>query len=169
MRRFDGADDIAAVIHSRLVRATARPAGSGRTRMPPQLIAGPIPRATGPMTKEMRQALHEREALIKARADAILGTALTEHAPWASSLGTPPTNPRDLRAWRRQARVIAAYRDRYQITDPDPLGRTPESTAQKIDAARARAALSRTRAADIDARPAEVGRAAAREHQTPAL
>jgi hypothetical protein len=168
-RDLDGADDTAATIHTRLARATARPAGSGRTRKPAQLIAGLIPRATGPMTTEMRQALHEREALIEARADAILDTALTEHAPWTTRLGSQPVGPADLRAWRRQARVIAAYRDRYQITGPEPLGRTPETTAQKIDAARARAALSRARAADISARPAEAGRAATREHQTPAL
>jgi hypothetical protein len=121
------------------------------------------------MTKEMRQALHEREALIEARADAILDTELTEHAPWATRLGSPPGGRANLRAWRRQARVVAAYRDRYQITGPEPLGRTPETTAQKIDAARARAALSRIRAADIDARSVKVGRAATREHQTPAL
>ena len=40
--------------------------------------------------------------------------------------------------------VVAAYRDRYQITDDAPLGTPPESAAQKIDAARARAALDRT-------------------------
>jgi hypothetical protein len=89
--------------------ATARPAGSGRTRRPPQLIAGLIPRAAGPMTKEMRQALDEREALIELRADAVLDTALTERAPWASRLGSPPTDPADLRARRPQARVVAAY------------------------------------------------------------
>ncbi|WP_336855506.1 hypothetical protein [Sinomonas albida] len=64
-RGIDGADDTAAIIHTRLARATARPAGPGRTRKPPQLIAGLIPRAAGPMTNEMRQALDEREALIE--------------------------------------------------------------------------------------------------------
>lgn len=39
--------------------------------------------------------------------------------------------------------VVAAYRDRYQITDPAPLGTSLESAAQKIDAARAREALNR--------------------------
>lgn len=37
--------------------------------------------------------------------------------------------------------VVAAYRDRYQITDPAPLGTQPESTTQKIDRARAETAL----------------------------
>ncbi|RRD05017.1 hypothetical protein EII34_08875 [Arachnia propionica] len=43
--------------------------------------------------------------------------------------------------WRCRALVVAAYRDRYQITDPDPLGTQPEGTAQKIDRARAETAL----------------------------
>ncbi|WP_415856033.1 MobF family relaxase, partial [Sinomonas sp. G460-2] len=124
-RGFDDADDIAAILHTRLARAAARPTGSGRTRKPPQLIAGLIPRAAGPMTNEMRQALDEREALIEARADATLDTALTEHAPWASRLGSPPADPAELRAWRRQARIVAAYRDRYQITDLEPIEPTP--------------------------------------------
>ena len=46
----------------------------------------------------------------------------------------------------RAARSIAVYRDRYQVTDSrNPLGPAAESTSQKIDAARARAALNRAR------------------------
>ncbi|HMT33345.1 MAG TPA: hypothetical protein PKA99_12010, partial [Dermatophilaceae bacterium] len=44
--------------------------------------------------------------------------------------------------WRKAARVVAAYRDRYRVTDKAPLGAPPESAAQKIDAARARSALT---------------------------
>ena len=85
----------------------------------------------------MRAALHEREELIEARADA-LEAALTENAPWTKALGTPPNDRRRAAAWRKSARVVAAYRDRYRITDDAPLGPPPESAAQKIDAARAR-------------------------------
>src|SRR5699024_109131 len=45
-RGFGDADDIAAVLHYRVAQATARPAGSGRTRKAPRLIAGLIPEAT---------------------------------------------------------------------------------------------------------------------------
>jgi len=38
--------------------------------------------------------------------------------------------------------VIAAYRDRYRVTDDAPLGAPPESAAQKIDAARAKVSLN---------------------------
>ena len=162
-RGFGDADDIAAVLHYRVERATARPAGSGRTRRPPRLIAGLIPQAHGVVDAEMRAALDEREALIEARADAILDTALTESAPWMTALGAPPADRRQAAPWRRSARVVAAYRDRYRITDDTPLGAPPESTAQKIDAARARSAIDRA----VRARRA-VGAEEGRASQSPA-
>ncbi len=143
-RGFGDADDIAAVLHYRVERATARPAGSGRTRKPPRLIAGLIPQAHGAIGAEMRAALDEREALIEARADAVLEAALTESTPWTNALGAAPTDRRRAATWRKAARVVAAYRDRYRITDDAPLGAPPESAAQRIDAARARTALDRT-------------------------
>ena len=74
-RGFGDADDIAAVLHYRVERATGRPAGSGRTRKPPRLIAGLIPQAHGVIDVEMRAALDERVALIEARTDAVLAEA----------------------------------------------------------------------------------------------
>ncbi len=145
-RSLDDADDIASVIHARLARATARPAGSGRTRKPPRLVAGLIPDAAGPMADEMRRALDERRDLIEQRADAVLHSALTDKELWTAKLGTPPKDEKKHAAWWRAARSIAVYRDRYQVTDSrNPLGPAAESTSQKIDAARARAALNRAR------------------------
>ena len=143
VRGFGDADDIAAILHHRIERTTARPAGSGRTRKPPRLIAGLIPHAHGVSDTEMRAALHEREALIETRADAVLDTALTENAPWTKAIGTPPSDQHQAAVWRRAARTVAAYRDRYRITSQTPLGPEPATAAQKIDAARARAALDR--------------------------
>ena len=144
-RGFSDADDIAAVLHYRVARATARPAGSGRARKAPRLIAGLIPEATGTMSGELRQALAERRDLIETRADALLDTALTENQGWTKALGTPPKDVKTAATWRRLARTVAAYRDRYGITDATPLGVPAEDDAQKIDAARARAALDRAR------------------------
>jgi len=135
------ADDIASVIHHRLANATARPAGSGRARWAPRLIAGLIPEATGPMTPDMQQALTERRHLIETRAEAVLDTALRTCEPWVTALGPMPASGRERQQWRRRALVVVAYRDRYQITDPDPLGTQPEGTAQKIERARAETAL----------------------------
>lgn len=140
-RGFDDADDIAAVLHYRVARASAQPAGSGRTRKAPRLIAGLIPHADGPMSTEMRDALNERRQLIETRADAVLDTALRNNEPWTNMLGPMPKDMREQRLWRQHARVIAAYRDRYSIAETTPLGASPDSTAQKIDMARAQAAL----------------------------
>ncbi|WP_293787165.1 MobF family relaxase, partial [uncultured Aeromicrobium sp.] len=142
-RGFTDAEDIAKVMHYRLARATSQPAGSGRTRKAPRLIVGLIPHATGPMTPEMRHALAERRELIEARADAILDTALHDQDPWATTLGASPADERGATRWRRDARTVAAYRDRYGITDDSPLGQVPGSASQKIDHARAAAALRR--------------------------
>jgi hypothetical protein len=97
------------------------------------------------MATDMREALDERRSLIEARADAVLDIALNDAASWTKALGTPPADQRRSAAWRRTARVVAAYRDRYLITDDTPLGAVPISTAQKIDAARTRAALEQAR------------------------
>lgn len=144
-RGFRDADDIAAVLHYRLARATQRPAGSGRTRKTPRLIAGLIPEATGTMSAEFRHALTERRDLIEARADALLDTALTEGESWTKALGTPPKDTKTAATWRRFSRTVAAYRDRYGITDVSPLGTAVEDDAQKVDAVRARAAVDRAR------------------------
>lgn len=57
-------------------------------------------------------------------------------AAWA-----PPRVAAQRRVWRQQALTVAAYRDRYGITDDISLGAPAESTEQKIDAARAKTAV----------------------------
>lgn len=145
-RRVEDADDIASVLHARLAKATARPAGSGRTRKQPRLIAGLIPHADGTMSPEMRQALNERRELIEQRADTLVDHAVDEAADWVQPLFPQRQNEHKMTGWRRRARVIAAYRDRYQVSSCDPLGPVPERTAQKIDYARAHAAVTQLRA-----------------------
>lgn len=142
-RGFDDAEDIAKVMHYRLARAAARPAGSGRTRKTPALIAGLVPQARGTTTTEMREALTERQDLIEARADAVLDAAVADGEPWTASLGTVPKDGQASARWRRYARVVAAYRDRYQVTESSPLGPAPGSDVQKVDYSRANGALRR--------------------------
>ncbi|GAA3024838.1 hypothetical protein [Microbacterium dextranolyticum] len=107
------------------------------------MIVGLIPEATGTVPSEMRQALTERRDLIESRADVLLDTALTEKHEWITKLGVQPKRARAAQAWRNAARTIAAYRDRYGITGSAPLGAPAEADTQKLDAARARAALDR--------------------------
>jgi len=140
-RQFDDADDVAAVLRYRLAAATSRYSGSGRTRTTPRLIAGLIPEASGAMADEMRRALAERRELIEARADAVLDRGLGDGEAWVAGLGAVPSDPQQLAAWRRSARVVAAYRDRYRVEADATLGAPAESTSQKRDRAAAEAAL----------------------------
>lgn len=137
-RWFGDADDIAAVLHYRVEPATGRHAGSGRTRKPPPLIAGLIPSAHRVFDAEMRAALHVREELIEARADAVLDIVLAEDVPWTKALGTPPADQRQAAVWRKAARVVAAYRDRFRITGDTPLGAPPPSRPPRRSTLRGR-------------------------------
>ena len=93
------------------------------------------------MTRDVRQALDERRELIETRADAVLDTARDAGEAWTRPLGDAPPDLRKTVVWQRHARTVAAYRDRYGITEDTPLGQAPENTAQKIDRARAETAL----------------------------
>jgi hypothetical protein len=118
----------------------------------------------------MRQALSERRKLIEARASTILDTALDAAEPWTAVLGAEPNDQPTATAWRNAARTVAAYRDRYQITSPHPLGAPPETDAQKIDAARAQAAGERARQLATDtSRQPEPPRRAQPERSGPRL
>lgn len=144
-RGFDGAADIAAVLLSRVERTIARGAAQRELgRRAPRLIAGLIPEALGPMTTEMRGALDERKTLMEHRAQRLTESALARRDSWVAELGVEPHG--FARAtWIRQARVVAAYRDRYAITGHRPLGGDPTSSAQERDAVRARRAIETAR------------------------
>ncbi|WP_438940516.1 MobF family relaxase [Jiangella anatolica] len=155
---FDDAEDVAAVLHERLARATERPAPiRSRTRATQSHIVGLISEATGPMGPDMRAALTRRRALIEARAEAVLDAALHDRQAWAAALGSPPADRAHVARWRLHARTVAAYRDRYGITTSNPLGATPQNTAQKIDAARAAAALDAAQKLSSPARRTDAG------------
>jgi conjugative relaxase-like TrwC/TraI family protein len=139
-RGFDDAQDVAAVLCARITTAIAHDAGIQRPIRTPRLLVGLIPRTIGPMNAEMRRALEERSRLIEARASAVLDAALLAGEAWTRELGAVPGRSAAT-AWRRSASTVAAYRDRYGIVGPRAIGPVPQSTAQRRDAARARAAL----------------------------
>ncbi|MBG6213729.1 MULTISPECIES: MobF family relaxase [unclassified Cryobacterium] len=138
-RGFEDAQDIAAVLRARVAAVVSRDTGAGRSRRSPRLVAGLIPRALGPMDAAIYQALVERADLIESRASAVLDQALLAGEPWTRALGAAPRGSAAA-AWHQSGCTVAAYRDRYGITGNRPLGAAPESTAQKLDAARARVA-----------------------------
>ncbi|WP_207782606.1 MobF family relaxase [Phytoactinopolyspora limicola] len=149
-RGLDDAEDIAAVLHRRLIAAVP-PRHTGGQR-PPELIAGLIPTAVGPMDASAREALAERHRLVERRANTLAGAAIEERADWVRRLGNDPHEPRRRAAWRRAVVTVAAYRDRHGITDAHPLGSvTVPSERWRTDTAYARAALERARRLAHDA------------------
>lgn len=151
-RGLADAQDVAAVLHARVAAATV-PGVSGRaapSRKPQLLIAGLIPPVLGEIDPDSRRALEERRALIEARAEARLDQAQAAKESWTRALGVPPHGA--VEVWRRHARTVAAYRDRYGVTGVHVLGTGPQSDAQRADAARARAALGIARRLSDEAR-----------------
>ena len=156
-RGFEDAQDIAAVLRARVAAVVSRDNGAGRTRRSPRLIADLIPRAVGPMDATMHQALTERADLIESRAAAVLDQALLAGDPWTRALGPKPRGSAAA-AWRQSGCAVSAYRDRYGIVGAKALGAAPKSTAQKLDAARARAALEAAQRLAEEGRVYEVPR-----------
>lgn len=144
-RGFEDAQDIAAVLRTRVMRTMTQDAGAGRARSTPRMIAGLFPMAIGPVDAGMARALGERSELIEARAHALVDQALDAKDEWVQALGAPPRGTPAANAWQRHACTVAAYRDRYGITTSLPLGPSPLTASQELDAARARAALEAAR------------------------
>ncbi len=149
-RGFADAEDIGAVLISRVRHAT-----SGRrngARRQPKLIAGLVPVADGRMSSKMRRALTERQDLLESRATALAEAAVSGREAWLRRLGEPPADSRQRDGWMQEVRVVAAYRDLWQIDSDSPVGPAGDTDRQRIDEARARKAGRR--AADI---AAEIG------------
>jgi hypothetical protein len=130
-------EDIAAVLRHRVQLVTKHRARGqvGRAR----LVAGLIAEAVGPMDSNMRRALDERRDLIEQRAHALAVSAIRNRESWTKRLGEPSATDRG--HWTRAVSAIAAYRDRYAITGPLPLGAEPATDVQRLDRARAAAAF----------------------------
>jgi conjugative relaxase-like TrwC/TraI family protein len=156
---LDDAEDVAAVLRHRLALAT-KTSGSGRGRRPTKLIVGFIPEALGSMAPDMRQALDERRNLIEQRAAALAEEAIRTKAPWVRRLGDLPQDRRDRALWQRAVMTIAAYRDRYGVESPTPLGPEPTTDIQSLDRARAESGLRRARVDAASTQSVSSGRAA---------
>jgi conjugative relaxase-like TrwC/TraI family protein len=141
-RSLDDADDVGAVLVSRL-RRTASPA-RGKRQGEPRYIVGLIPVADGPMSLEMSSALRARQALMEARATALADKAVEAGEPWLKRLGTPPATDAAGTRWLDEVRTVVAYRDRYQV-DTSGAWDEPRTEAQKHDAGHAQQAIRRAR------------------------
>ncbi|QIN28148.1 MobF family relaxase [Brevibacterium luteolum] len=127
---LENVEDIGSLLRHRVMRLAERYQPATRER--PDMIAGLIPRAEGDLAPADRAALDEREQLIEARVDAVLDRARTQNDPWLAGLPEPTSE-----LGHQSLRVIAAYRDRWQISAASPLGGLPDNDAQRIDHQRA--------------------------------
>ena len=143
-RGFGDAVDIGAVLMSRISHETGR-VRRGKRSAEPNLIAGLIPAAGGPMASDMADALRERAHLIEDRARALVESAV-EPEPMAQRLGSAPDDEAERQRWQREVATVAAYRDRYGIAARTVLGEDPATEAQRHDAGGAEQAIRRARA-----------------------
>src|SRR5262249_11548257 len=140
-RSLHDATDIAAVLHHRIEACLAtQPQSPARN-----LIAGLIPRAQRVEDEDFAQALDEREHAIEKRAATVLDHAIRSRAAWLKALGPPPKARNRRVSCLLPARTIAAYRDHWNITTPQPLGPpgSPRTTEQKTQEQHAAGAAHR--------------------------
>jgi hypothetical protein len=172
---FEDADDVAAVLHGRVQRwlQSARTKGTRADN----LIAGLVPRATNIADADMARALREREQAMERRARTLAEQAISAAQPWTRSFGPPPRHRARHEVWLRAVSTVAAYRDRWNITqDPRTLGPEATSIEELGHRRRALAALERARTIYTwDHHPpggppsANLAQAAARQRQGPDL
>ncbi|WP_313404007.1 hypothetical protein [Aeromicrobium sp.] len=148
-RTLGDAADVGAVLVSRLRHTVTDSSGH---RAAPDLVAGLIPAARGPMDADMREALDDRAHLIAARSRALVQSAMEAREPWLTKLGSPPEGPPERTKWLTAAATVAAYRDRWHVDGSMVTGRAG-SDLQRLETARASQAIRQARAVADTARP----------------
>jgi hypothetical protein len=145
-RSMSDAIDVAAVLHARVHRWID--AASGRRQGADYFIAGLIPRVRGVTDPDMTRALTERDNAMETRARTLAYQAIEDRQVWVQRLGPVPGSPRHRARWLRNISIIAAYRDRWHISGPAPLGNPSkvDRTEQMSQLRRAFAAAEHARA-----------------------
>ncbi|MGW6196997.1 MobF family relaxase [Kribbella sp. NPDC055110] len=116
------AKDLASVLHARVERIISRAARRTRTT-PPTLIAGLLTPSVYVTNPTYKAGLQEIESQIAQRADWLVEQAASANEPWYRHLTKSVPEPTERR--HQLIRDIAAYRERYQVHAPDPLGSAP--------------------------------------------
>jgi conjugative relaxase-like TrwC/TraI family protein len=116
------ANDLAAVLHTRTERLTTR--ATHRTGYHPPTIAGLITPATQVSDPTLISPLRELESQIAHRADRLADQATRERPAWFQNLLRMVAD----RSEHERAtclRQVAAYRERFSVQGPTPLGDVP--------------------------------------------
>jgi conjugative relaxase-like TrwC/TraI family protein len=151
-RTLVNADDVAAVLHSRVgqwLYATV-----SRIALEPNLVAGLFPRAQGVETADIEQALLERDEAIERRAVTLAVEAIEERASWTRQLGRAPSDQARRSDWLVAAATVAAYRERWAVqSDARPLGSPKSVTTMEQYCQHKRAIAALQRAIDLSGGP----------------
>jgi conjugative relaxase-like TrwC/TraI family protein len=118
--RVGSDQDPAAVLRARLQRWEKATGGRWAARQ--DLVAGLVPRAGRADDEDLARAIHEREQAMERRARDLAEHAVRAGAPWAQPFGPPPGDGVVAEAWWDRLAVIAAYRDRWHVTEAGILG-----------------------------------------------
>ncbi|GAB2679247.1 MobF family relaxase [Kribbella swartbergensis] len=120
------AHDLAAVLHTRVERLITR--AIRRTGHHPPLIAGLVTPATQVTDPTLIAPLRELESQIAQRADWLVDKAAREQPPWFRELLHVLESGSEHERMT-YLRDVAAYRERFNIQGPRPLGAAPPQTA----------------------------------------
>jgi conjugative relaxase-like TrwC/TraI family protein len=123
---LNNANDIAAVLHTRIERLATRT--ERRSRRRPHMIAGLVTPSDHITDPAFIAPLRELEAQIAQRADWLADKAEADNDPWLRHL-TRTSSGASGDLLRRCVREVAAYRERYDIRGDDPTGPPPPQTA----------------------------------------
>lgn len=144
--------ELADAVHT--LNHTESAAGPPRRRLVGELVPDATP---GIGSAQVLRAMTERAALMTARVDALTAQALADSPAWLHTMTPAASDPAALDRWNAALRIVVAYRDRWQVTDPyAPLGSRLGHAAgmdQRMDqrrAARAIDAINETATAQPD-------------------
>ena len=151
-RTVVNADDVAAVLHSRVDSWLGHvPKRAERTK---DLVAGLFPRARGLANSDMVSGLNERDTAIETRAINLAVHAIKDRDAWTRELRRPPRNPAHRTDWLGAAASVAAYREYWSIgADPRPLGSPKSVTSLEQYGQYKRALAALQRAIDLSRGP----------------
>ena len=118
-RSFEGADDVASVLHHRIdryVAAVGYPAAPSS-----ELVAGLLPRPRGITDRDDLLALDDRADAIEQRARTLADEAIERGDTWVREFGDHPDTDELYERWVQEVATGAAYFDRWSIDNPDTI------------------------------------------------
>jgi hypothetical protein len=151
-RTLVNADDVAAVLHSRVDKWLEHT--EARKKEAEDLVAGIFPRAREITDADLGRGLTERDDAIESRAVTLAVQAIKDHDAWTNKLGRTPKDPARRAEWLSAAATVAAYRERWTIaSDPRPLGSPKNVTTLEQHGQHKRALAALQRAIDLSRGP----------------